>query len=162
MEYLLSAAYRDGLAKYTKQDFESAGFGSFTPGRLLEIADHEDSHVEILKTAVSEAGGYPVPKCEYQFLYDGPSSFIKTVFELEETMTSWYCASQAFIKRKEYSSVAAAILPTEARHSAWLNSAVRKQNPWSTSLETPLTEKTCLFRCLWIHIQLFRFISNST
>jgi hypothetical protein len=72
IEYLLSEAYRRGLATYSNEDFEDAGFGSFTHGRLSEIADHEDAHVEILKAAVSGAGAQPVPKCEYN-LY-GPWS----------------------------------------------------------------------------------------
>lgn len=39
------------------------------------------------------------------------------------------------IGMKEYSTVSAAILPTEARHSAFLDGPVSKRNPWSTSLE---------------------------
>lgn len=65
MEHLISEAYRGGLAQYSNQDFENAGFESFTHGRLSEIADHEDDHVEILKAAVSGAMAQPAPKCEY-------------------------------------------------------------------------------------------------
>lgn len=71
IEYLLSEAYRRGLATYSNQDFENAGFESFTHGRLSEIADHEDAHVEILKAAVSGAGAQPVPKCEYNLYGPG-------------------------------------------------------------------------------------------
>ncbi|KAK2464701.1 hypothetical protein APHAL10511_003277 [Amanita phalloides] len=141
MEYLLSKAYKDGLAKYSKEVFANAGFEPFTYGRLIEVAEQENRHAKILQSAVSEAGMQPVPECEYHFTHDNPASFIKTISELEATAASSYCGFQAFLKRKEYSTIAVTILATEARHDAWLDSAVRKFNPWSTAFETPLTRK---------------------
>jgi len=39
------------------------------------------------------------------------------------------------VHQKGYVTAASSILATEARHAAWVGSAVLKSNPWSTSFE---------------------------
>jgi len=39
---------------------------------------------------------------------------------------------------QDFVAAGAVILATEARHSAWIQSAVRKQNPWSGAFEVRL------------------------
>ncbi|KAF8622999.1 hypothetical protein AX15_006591 [Amanita polypyramis BW_CC] len=153
MEHLLSEIYKEGLAKYNAQDFENAGHPPFVYGRLKEIAQQENKHVNFLTAAISAAGTQPIRKCEYRLPFDSPNSFVHTVSALESGLTSSYCGSQAFLRQKEHSTLAATILATEARHSAWLDSAVSKFNPWSTALETPLTRRHA-------YSLVFQYISN--
>lgn len=57
---------------------------------------------------------------------------------LEGVGVSAYLGVAQYITNLGYLTGAAAILSTEARHSAWVSSAVNKGSPWSGPLDTPL------------------------
>ncbi|KAF8638985.1 hypothetical protein AX17_001817 [Amanita inopinata Kibby_2008] len=141
MEHISSEMYSDGLAKYTQQDFLNAGLPEFTYGRFQEIAEHENTHVKFLTAAISDAGAQPVPKCTYQFPHDNVQSFVQLALTQHVTETSTYSGSVAFMHDKRYTSMFASILGVESRHASWIDSAVRKFNPWSGAFETPLSSK---------------------
>ena len=89
---------------------------------------------------------------------NSPREFIDLSEALETAGTSAYTGAIQYISNdvgdlcsffhgvhwdftyKGYTTAAASILATEARHASWINSAVRKQNPWNTAFEV-----TCLF-----------------
>lgn len=52
--------------------------------------------------------------------------------------TSAYIGAAKYISNKEYLTAAASILSTEARHAAWVASAVNQHQPWSGAFDVPL------------------------
>jgi len=138
LEHLESAFYTRGLANYNQYDFQSNHFPDFTRGRFTQIAAHEKTHVEFLTTALNASGAVPVAACEYSFPDTDAASFVAMSEILESVGSSAYTGAAMFLSNKAYLTAAASILSIEARHAAWINSAVRKLNPWSTAFETPL------------------------
>lgn len=65
IEHLEDALYTEGLSRFSVQDFVNNGLEPWMYGRLQEILEHEEAHVEFLKSVVSEAGGKPVERCVY-------------------------------------------------------------------------------------------------
>ncbi|KAI0043576.1 hypothetical protein FA95DRAFT_1609265 [Auriscalpium vulgare] len=135
LEHLENAFYNEGLKKYTKADFVNAGLQDWVYGRIKQISSHEATHVTFLETALGSAAVQP---CEYSFPYTDPKSFITISHALETVGTSAYTGAAKFIQNKDYLLAAATILSTEARQSAWVESAVRKGAAWSGPFETPL------------------------
>lgn len=138
LEHLEDAFYHQGLRKYSQDDFRRAGYPAWTRGRFEQIAAHERTHVEFISSALTAAGAQAVEPCEYDFPDYDVHSFVDVSLALESVGTSAYNGAIAFISNKAYLTVAASILGVEARQAAWINSAVRKSNPWSTAFETPL------------------------
>ncbi|KAF8068058.1 ferritin-like domain-containing protein [Lyophyllum atratum] len=138
LEHLENKFYDEGLARYSQQDFLDAGYPEWTRGRYEQIAAHEKTHVEFLSSAITAAGAKAVEPCKYRFHDKDVNTFIDISFALESVGTSAYNGAAAFITDKAYLTVAASILGVEARQAAWINSAVRKSNPWNTAFETPL------------------------
>lgn len=67
-----------------------------------------------------------------------PKSFLATSTLIENVGVSAYLGAASSITEKAYVTVAGSILTTEARHQAWLNSAVVKNSAWSGPEDTPL------------------------
>jgi hypothetical protein len=65
MEHIENTFYSDRLAKYSKEDFVKAGYPAYTRGRFTQIALHEKTHVQMLSSAISAAGGKVPQPCEY-------------------------------------------------------------------------------------------------
>jgi len=139
LEHLEAAFYEQGLAKHSQKAFSEAKYPAFSRGRYGEIAGHEATHVKFLTSALKAAGVGAVGPCEYNFNDNGPRSFVDTSVALENVGVSAYTGAAAFLSNKDYLTAAASILTVEARQSAWINSAVRKYNPWGTAFDIPLT-----------------------
>ncbi|KAG6816487.1 hypothetical protein H0H87_005694 [Tephrocybe sp. NHM501043] len=135
LEHVESAFYKHGLEKYSSSDFESAGYPSWVRGRYEQIQSHEETHVEFLESAL---GTMAVGGCSYNFLDDNVKQWVEMSFLVENVGTSAYNGVVSFLQDRAYMTVAASILGVEARHAAWINGAVRKENPWNTAFETPL------------------------
>ncbi|TFY77487.1 hypothetical protein EWM64_g6526 [Hericium alpestre] len=135
LEHLENNFYTGGLAKFTPEDFVNAGLPPWVYGRVQQISAHEAEHVEFLTEIL---GDQAVKPCEYSFPYDDPKSFLHISHALETVGTSAYEGAAKFIQNRDYLMAAATILGVEARHSSWLDSAVRKGAAWSTSFDTPL------------------------
>ncbi|KAH7921675.1 hypothetical protein BV22DRAFT_1132100 [Leucogyrophana mollusca] len=134
LEHLENAFYAQGLQKYSQQDFVNAGLPDFARGRWSEIAAHEATHVSFLQTALGDAATKP---CTYKFPDTDPKSFAAVSYLLENVGTSAYSGAAQYLSDGTLTA-AAAILAVEARHGAWVNSAVLKANPWNTAFDTPL------------------------
>jgi rubrerythrin len=66
LEHLENDFYRKALAKYSQDDFAKAGYAPWVRGRFLQIAQHEEAHVEFLTTALKAAGIKATQACQYQ------------------------------------------------------------------------------------------------
>ncbi|KAK7001347.1 protein rds1 [Favolaschia claudopus] len=139
LEHLESTFYQQGLAKFSASDFKNAGFPDWVRGRFQQISDHEATHVSFLSTALTTAGAEAVAPCEYNFPLTDVHSFVDSSIILEGVGTAAYTGGAQLIDNKGYLTVAASILAVEARHTAWLDAAVNRRNPWNTAFDTPLT-----------------------
>ncbi|KAJ3719069.1 ferritin-like domain-containing protein [Lentinula guzmanii] len=138
IEHLESALYSEGLSRFSVQNFVDAGLEPWMYGRLQEILEHEETHVNYLRTAVANAGGHPIGRCAYNFPYDDPMSFVELASKFETIGTAAYHGASAMLTDEQYVSASGAILGIEARHSGWIDSSVRKVSAWSGAFGVPL------------------------
>ncbi|KAH9997417.1 ferritin-like domain-containing protein [Russula compacta] len=141
LEHLQNAFYSEGLSRFTQKDFVDAGFPVWSYGRLKQIAAHEAAHVELLERILGDKATKP---CTYNFPYEDPKSFITYSHALEVFADSAYIGSLKYFEDKEYALAIGTILSTEARHSAWLDSAIQKGSAWSGPFDTPLDLKQAI------------------
>jgi len=135
LEHLENAFYDEGLKKFSPKDFADAGFPNFAFGRYKQILGHEASHVTFLAGALGDAAVKP---CEYSFPYDDVKGFVALSDMLETIGSSAYTGAAKLLSTPGFLTAAASILSTESRQSAFISSAVRGLNPWSTEFEAPL------------------------
>ncbi|KAJ7141179.1 ferritin-like domain-containing protein [Mycena epipterygia] len=138
LEHLEATFYKQGLDKFSDADFIKAGYPEFVRGRFQQINDHERTHVTFLTTALQAAGAKAVEACEYDFPITDVPSFVKVAGVLEAVGTAAYTGGAQLISNKDYLTAAASILAVEARHEAWINSAVKQSSAWDTAFQTPL------------------------
>jgi rubrerythrin len=145
LEHLEYAFYRDGLALYD-EDSDFNGYpvsGAELRARLLEIRDHEQTHVDALTQTIQGLGGDPVPELCYDFGYDTPEEFLDVAQVLENTGVSAYDGAIADIKSGDLQTTGATIATVEARHASYLN-FINGDNPFPEAFDTPLTQDQVL------------------
>ncbi|WWD18043.1 hypothetical protein CI109_102490 [Kwoniella shandongensis] len=136
LEHLENSFYHGFLDKFDDAAFTNAGFPDWVRGRVKNIAEHEAQHVALLSGALGSAATQP---CTYAFpSVTDPKSFMALASVIENVGVSAYLGAAASIMESAYVTVAGSILTTEARHQAWLNSAVEKAAAWSGPEDTPL------------------------
>jgi hypothetical protein len=136
LEHLESAFYSGALKKFDDKAFSGAGYEWWVRRRFTEIAAHEAAHVT---TLASVLGDKATKACEYSFSYTDPKSFTALSQILEGVGAGAYTGAAMSITSKPYLTAAASILATEARHAAWVSSAVNQQSAWNSAFETPLS-----------------------
>jgi len=134
LEHLEYAFYRDGLNNFTASDFSS----NDTYKSLLEIRDHEHSHVQILTSVITSLNGTAVPVCVYEFGYTNASEFLAIARALERTGVSAYSGAINKINRPSLVTAGATIATIEARHAAFLN-LIEGFDPFPVAFDVPLS-----------------------
>ncbi|KAI1865402.1 hypothetical protein JX265_005709 [Neoarthrinium moseri] len=138
LEHLEDTFYREGLAKFTQEQFAEAGFDATFYANLKEVASDEAEHVKFLTGGLTAAGATPVAECTYDFGYTDVNSFLATASILEGVGVSAYLGAAADIMSKTYLTAAGSILTVEARHSAYLRAKLGK-SPFPQPFDAPLS-----------------------
>lgn len=94
LKYLERAFYRDGLAMFTRQDFNVAGYPDPFYDNLLETYLDELTHVTFLTGALLAADIQPVVELEYNFPMVDALSFVTLASFFESLGVSAYVVSQ--------------------------------------------------------------------
>ncbi|EIW62541.1 uncharacterized protein TRAVEDRAFT_42899 [Trametes versicolor FP-101664 SS1] len=136
LEHLESAFYAQALAKFDAQAFADAGFPDWVRGRFVQIGEHEAEHVKFLSGALGAAA---TQACEYNFPFTDPRSFAALSMPLEDVGDSAYIGAAQLVSDKGVLTDAASILSVEARHAAWVSSAVLKFQGWNGPFDSPLS-----------------------
>ena len=83
LEFLERKFYQEALAKFSKKDFQKAGFADPFYKNLKEIYVDEKTHVDFLIGAL-KAGGYtPTNELKYAFGYETAFDFVTLASVLE-------------------------------------------------------------------------------
>jgi len=138
LEHLEDTFYRQGLEKFTEQQFADAGFDSTFYSNLKKVGQDETDHVNFLTSALSAAGATPVAACEYDFGYTDVKTFLATASILEGVGVSAYLGAAADIMSKTYLTAAGSILTVEARHSSYIRANL-DQVPFAQPFDAPLS-----------------------
>lgn len=133
LEHLENAFYRDVLP--SADAFKNAGYPEYVHQRFIEISGHEKSHVAFLTSAL---GDQATAECKYNFGITTPQSFVATSQLLEGVGVSAYLGAAQNITNPAYLTAAGAILTTESRHSAWVQSSVALTDAFGAAYDTPL------------------------
>ncbi|OAA66302.1 Ferritin/ribonucleotide reductase-like protein [Cordyceps fumosorosea ARSEF 2679] len=138
LEHLEDTFYRDGLAKFSQQDFQNAGFDATVYSNVKSIASDEAAHVGFLTKALQAAGANPTAACTYNFGYTDVKSFMATASILEGVGVSAYLGAAADIMPKTYLTAAGSILTVESRHSSYIRANLN-QKPFPQPFDAPLS-----------------------
>ena len=109
LEHLEYAFYRDGLERFSGQDFKRGGFGIPAYGRLKTIRAHERTHVETLTGVITDLDGDPAgdtPGYAGAATFRSVAAFLAAVRLLGNTGVA------------AYDGAAALIVTVGARHAA--------------------------------------------
>lgn len=109
------------LQNFSADDFKNGGYPDWVRGRISQIAQHEASHAKLLSAAL---GNNSVSACQYKFPYTDIASFISLAAGIENIGVSAYAGANQYITDPTYRSVAATILPVEARHQGFFQGPV--------------------------------------
>ena len=90
---------------------------------LLGVGASEQSHVELLQSAIAQAGVKPVEPCTYNFGFTDAQSMVATAAVLENIGVSAYLGGAPLISSTSILSTAASILTVEARHQTFVRVA---------------------------------------
>jgi rubrerythrin len=134
LERLEYEFYRRHLKRFDEQDIEGAsifeGFGNKVRSdiydNLVEIRNHEKTHVQTLIKVIKSLGGKPVGgstlggQTEYDFGVTSVKEFVATAQVLEDTGVMAYDGAIAYIDKPGLQTASATIATVEARHASYL------------------------------------------
>jgi rubrerythrin len=134
LERLEYEFYRQNLQRYNERQIEGAsifnGFGNEVRSdiydNLVEIRNHEKTHVQTLIKVIKSLGGKPVGgstlggQTEYDFGVTSVKEFVATAQVLEDTGVMAYDGAIAYIHRPGLQTASATIATVEARHASYL------------------------------------------
>jgi len=143
LEHLEYAFYRDGVALVkpinVKNDAERKYLNKIYSS-LVQIRDHELTHVVALNATIIALGGTPVKECTYDFGYKTATEFLAIARVLENVGISAYTGAAYKIVSTTLLTVAASIATIEARHASYLNT-VNHLDPFPNAFDSPLDMK---------------------
>jgi rubrerythrin len=134
LERLEYEFYRQNLQRYNERQIEGAsifeGFGNEVRSdiydNLVEIRNHEKTHVQTLIKVIKSLGGKPVGgstlggQTEYDFGVTSVKEFVATAQVLEDTGVMAYDGAIAYIDKPGLQTASATIATVEARHASYL------------------------------------------
>ncbi|CDZ98489.1 Ferritin-like superfamily [Phaffia rhodozyma] len=137
LEHLENAFYSEALSMFDADAFASVGYKPWVRDRVVQIGQHEASHVAFLQTALGDAATKP---CNYSFGLAAldPKGFLGLSSVIENVGVSAYLGAASKITNPDYITAAGAILTVEARHQAWITSVGLSASPWNGPYDTPL------------------------
>lgn len=128
LEDLEASLYRQALLRLTTGGTSDTGQAitglGVTSGDdfsyISEFGQVETDHATFLRAAINGAGGPVIPVFKYEFNLNSLSrvQLLELVYAAELTGVSAYTGAVPYFASKDYLPVAAAILGTEARHTA--------------------------------------------
>ena len=122
LEHLEHAFYRDGLTRFSADDFAAVGYAPVVYDYLGLIRDHERDHVDTIVSVIDSLGGEPVEEATYDFGYADLAGFVGVAQALENTgVAAYQGAAGSLIDEPELLTAALTIHGVEARHAAYLN-----------------------------------------
>lgn len=83
LEFLERKFYQEALAKFTKHDFQKAGFADPFYKNLQEIYVDEKTHVDFIAGALTAAGVKPTNELKYKFGFETVQQFVTLSAVLE-------------------------------------------------------------------------------
>ena len=107
--------------------------------RVVDVRDHEVTHVETLISVLESLGCDPVPPCEYDFsgaLAD-VATFFATSQVLEDTGVMAYDGAIDLIESRTLQTAAATIATVEARHASYFR-LLNQLNPFPAPFDEPI------------------------
>jgi hypothetical protein len=118
-------------------------YGNSINDYVAVIGEHEAAHVATLTDVITQLGGQPVARVEYDFGVTDATSFLATAATLENVGVAAYDGAGAAIQNPDLLTAAGSIVAVEARHAAYLN-VITGQSPFPAAVETPLTPSEVL------------------
>lgn len=131
----LEAAFYEMTGEF---DLGEDPYGNSINDYLTVIGEHEAAHVATLTDVITQLGGEPVARAEYDFGVTDATSFLSTAATLENVGVAAYDGAGASIQNPDLLTAAGSIVAVEARHAAYLN-IITGQSPFPAAVETPLT-----------------------
>jgi hypothetical protein len=83
LEFLETAFYQRGFAKFPDSDFQALGLSSQQLSDLQSIGATEQVHVTTLLSAIAGTGTQPVAPCTYNFGFTTAQAMVATASVLE-------------------------------------------------------------------------------
>lgn len=139
LEHLEATFYREAVEMFDNAAYEALGFQSSVRDRIVEIADHEQEHVDALTAVIGQLDGAPVEQATYNFGYTDLTSFLATAAVIEGVGVSAYQGAAQYLQENDDLLTAAlTIHGVEARHAAYLN-VLTGASPFPDAVNPSLT-----------------------
>ena len=117
-------------SRFSAQDYISAGYPSYAPGRVAQIAQHDLAQTKFLIDALGPTYNNVLP-CTYNFTFiNTPQIFVEEASRLKQVVTSAYTGSLQFLD-SQYSRATGAIALTEGRDQAFIQAVMLKGAPFT-------------------------------
>ncbi|CAN5598518.1 hypothetical protein BH23CHL5_BH23CHL5_24660 [soil metagenome] len=139
LEHLEATLYREANATFADQDYIDAGYDASVRVKIVDIGDHEATHVATLTQVIMDLGGEPVAEAMYDFGYTTLLEFLATAAAVENLGVAAYTgAAQYLIENDDLLTAALTIHGNEARHASYLN-LVNLEIPFPDAFDAPMT-----------------------
>lgn len=89
-EHLVSAFERQGLAKFSENSFNEAGFPPGSYDQVAELANQDQQHVSFLQQAITDRGATATNPCAYSFSFTTPRAFTGALGLLKDASLQVY------------------------------------------------------------------------
>lgn len=145
LNYALTLEHLENAFYELSGDFDLGedGFNNPINDFVSQIGEHEAAHVETLTSVISDLGGEPVERAEYDFGVTDAQGFLATAAVFENLGVSAYDGAGQFLTDPGLLTAAGTISAVEARHASYLN-LVTGTLPFPAAFEEPLSPEEVL------------------